>query len=97
MSEQLNIIARIVPKPAYYQAAREAICGIVKQTRAEPGCIEFRVNESPSSGAIYLYEEWRDEAAFHLHHTQPYTLAVMAAYAEWLDEAPEIIHLRPVA
>ncbi len=97
MSEQLNIIARIVPKAAFYQAARNAICGIVKQTRAEPGCIEFRVNECPSTGAIYLYEEWRDEAAFNFHHCQNYTRAVMAAYAEWLAEVPDIIHLRVAA
>lgn len=97
MSDQLNIIARIKPKPAFYDAARTAICGIVKQTRQESGCITFRVNECPATGAIYLYEEWRDEAAFNLHHCQPYTRAVMAAYAEWLEDVPEIIHLRIAA
>ena len=37
MIHQLNIIARIAPHPTHYNKAREAICEIIEQTRAEPG------------------------------------------------------------
>lgn len=96
MIDQLNIIARISPHPAHYEAARAAICDIIEQTRAEPGCMEFRLSENAQDRTLHLYEEWRDEAALAAHHEQPYTVAVFEAYENWLMQAPEIQHLRPV-
>jgi quinol monooxygenase YgiN len=96
MSEQLNVIARIAPHREHYSAARDAICSIVERTRAEPGCIEFRVSEDPAQGTLHLYEEWRDKGALAAHHAQAYTAAVFEAYREWLAEEPQILHLRPV-
>lgn len=96
MTDQLNIIARISPHPTHYYKARDAICGIIKQTRAEPGCMEFRLSENAQDGTLYLYEEWRDKAALASHHDQPYTQAVFEAYQDWLEEEPQILHLRPV-
>ena len=86
MIHQLNIIARIAPHPTHYNKAREAICEIIEQTRAEPGCMEFRLSENAQDGTLYLYEEWRDEAALASHHDQPYTRAVFEAYRDWLAE-----------
>jgi quinol monooxygenase YgiN len=96
MTVQLNIVARIAPRPEYREQAIAAICAIVKETRAESGCIAFKVNECQVSRDIILYEEWRDEAAFEFHHSQIYTLAVMKAYADWLLKDPEIVRLNPV-
>ena len=56
MIHQLNIIARIAPHPTHYNKAREAICEIIEQTRAEPGCMEFRLSENAQDGTLYLYE-----------------------------------------
>lgn len=96
MTDQLNVIARIAPHPAHYDEARDAICEIIEQTLAEPGCIEFRLSENTQDGTLHLYEEWRDEAALASHHDRPYTKAVFEAYREWLAEEPQILHLRPV-
>ena len=96
MTQALNIIARIVPHEQHYAAAREAICDIVDATRAEPGCVDFRLCEDADEQVLYLYEEWRDEAALAAHHRQPYTQAVFEAYRSWLAEDLDIRHLRPV-
>ena len=93
---QLNVIAKIVPRSEHFEEARSAICDIVDRTRAEAGCIEFRLSEDPQSGTLHLYEEWRDEAALAKHHAKPYTSSVFKAYESWLAEEPEILHLRPV-
>lgn len=53
MIHQLNIIARIAPHPTHYNKAREAICEIIEQTRAEPGCMEFRLSENAQDGTLY--------------------------------------------
>ena len=52
MIHQLNIIARIAPHPTHYNKAREAICEIIEQTRAEPGCMEFRLSENAQDGTL---------------------------------------------
>lgn len=86
MTTQLNVIARIIPKPEHFSQARNAIRDIVEHTLAERGCLEFRLSESVSDGTLHLYEEWRDDAALASHHQQPYTKAVFAAYRDWLAE-----------
>ena len=96
MTEQMNVIAQIRPYPAHYYDARNAICEIIERTRAEPGCIEFRLSEHAQDGTLHLYEEWRDEAALTAHHKQPYTKAVFEAYKDWLADEPRILCLRPV-
>jgi quinol monooxygenase YgiN len=96
MSSQLTVIARIEPHADHFDAARAAICNIIERTRAEPGCIEFRLSENTETGTLHLYEEWRDEAALETHHAQSYTQDVFEAYRQWLAEEPEILHLRPV-
>lgn len=94
--DRLNVIARIQPRTENLAAARNAICGIIDRTRAEPGCITFRLSENAEDGSLYLYEEWRDEAALMEHHQQPYTIAVFEAYKDWLAEEPQIVRLQLV-
>lgn len=97
MTRQLNLIARVTPQPRHRDAARAALCAIVPQTRAEPGCIEFRVSESEAEGCFYLYEEWINEEALESHYQQDYTRRVFASYDQWLAKPVEIHHLRPLA
>lgn len=98
MADEFNIVAHIRPHAVHVDAARDAICEIIRQTRAEPGCVEFRLSEDVEDGTLHLYEEWRDEAALASHHDQPHTKAVFEAHEEedWLAEELQIMHLRPV-
>ncbi len=96
MTAQLNVIARIKPHPEFLDAARRAILEIIEPTRAEAGCITFRLSEDEDSGTLHLYEEWRDAEALATHHEQAYTQGVFEAYKSWLSEEPKILHLRPV-
>ncbi len=86
MTNTLFGFAKIKPKTDNYDDARDAILGIVSETRAEPGCIEFTVLTDADQGHIFLYEEWQDEAALKEHHSKPYTKAVMDNYDNWLAE-----------
>ncbi|MEM8695688.1 MAG: putative quinol monooxygenase [Pseudomonadota bacterium] len=86
MSGTLFDFARIVPKPEYFEDASDAILAIVPDTREEAGCLQFTVLAEPDEGALYLFEEWQDEAALKTHHDKPYTRAVMDNYTDWLAE-----------
>ncbi|GIT90477.1 antibiotic biosynthesis monooxygenase [Jannaschia pagri] len=92
----LNIFARITPKPEFRSAAIDAVRGIIPATTAEPGCLRFELNVGTGEDpAIYLVERWTDEAALAAHYAMPYTAAVMENYADWLAEPAEIIHMHP--
>lgn len=69
---------------------------IMDVTRAEPGCVRFDLLTSPDQQTLYIDEIWADEAAFHFHHAQSYTIAVFKAYEAWLKQPPELIDLRAV-
>lgn len=97
MSEQLTLVARISPKPEYFEVARQAVLGIIRATRAEPGCIEFVLHkEREGGGQLYLYEVWASEGALAAHHDEPYTKAIFHSYREWLSEPVEIKMLRRI-
>lgn len=97
MSVRLHAIAKVIPHPEHFDDARSAILAIVDRTRAEPGCLEFRLNENTTDGSLHLYEEWADAAALSHHHAQPYTQHVFQCYEEWLIEPVELTALTPVA
>lgn len=90
MSDGLFVFAEITPKPEHLEEAREAILGILAETRAEPGCRSFTVLAPQEGGAICLFEEWEDQAALDTHYAQPYTARVFAAYQNWLAQPPVI-------
>ena len=46
---------------------------MVGHTRAEPGCITYRLHRSVEDpNALFLYEEYVDAAAFEAHRAAPY-------------------------
>lgn len=95
MSDRLCLLATITPKPAHFDAARDAILGILDATRAESGCHIFRLHADAAGARLFLYEEWTDQAALDAHYAQDYTRAVFAQYEDWLAQPPAITHLSP--
>lgn len=87
-------VAEVRVKPQHMDAACAAVLGIVSQTRAEPGCETFLVHRAADgSPRLFLYERWRDAAAFETHHAQDYTRAVYRRYETWLAEPPILTFL----
>ena len=97
MTNQLTVFARITPKPEHFDAARQAVLGIIGKTRAERGCRAFTLHDDREGGGrLYLYEVWDSEAALADHHDQPYTQAVFQSYQEWLAEPVELTMMRRI-
>ena len=99
MNKPYIVFARIVPKPEHYDAAKDAILGLIPMTLKEPGCRVFTLHEPGDNGdqALYLYEIFDDEDAFNFHHRQEYTKEVFKAYEDWLAQPVEIKKLRKVS
>lgn len=85
------VFATITPKPEYFAAAKDAILSILAETRQEAGCVQFDIHTDDEAIQIFLYEQWRDEAALQHHYQQAYTQAVFDEYIEWLAKPVEIV------
>ncbi len=97
MSKSLFIFAEIKPKPEHFHAVQQAIFGILKQTREEAGCLSFDLLEAPDKDALFLFEEWIDEASLNQHHEQPYTVNAANACKEWLAEPTRVVPMHRLA
>jgi quinol monooxygenase YgiN len=93
----LSVFATITPKPEHLSEAIAAVKGIMADTRAEEGCIQFDLHEGIETGRLHLYEVWADRDAFDTHHAQPYTQAVYKQYEAWLAAPVELTFMQPVA
>lgn len=96
MPTPLFIFAEITPKPEHFEDAKQAILGILPQTRSESGCRSFNLFDGPDQDTLYLFEEWRDQDALDRHHAQPYTAAVFKSYQDWLSHPPRILPMHPL-
>jgi quinol monooxygenase YgiN len=87
--------ATIPVKPEFLAVAKKAILDIMPQTLAEEGCETFslHIDYGESKSILYLYEIFRDEAAFNFHHAQAYTKRVFEHYKTWLDGDVQIKRL----
>ncbi|MCH2129308.1 MAG: antibiotic biosynthesis monooxygenase [Pirellulaceae bacterium] len=66
-------------------------------TRDEPGCFRFDLHQDPEvSNRFYLYEVYRDEAAFQAHLEQPHFLEWRSIVRPWFLGDPEKVLMKTV-
>jgi quinol monooxygenase YgiN len=77
-------------KPEHVESFRPAILSNAASSLAdEPGCFVFDVCESgapESAGEFFLFEVYKDEAAFQHHRTTPHFAKFDAASAPWIAD-----------
>jgi len=55
-------------KSGFEETVESALKEMTELTRSEPGCISYTAHRSPEEDNVFfLYECYRDEAAFHTH------------------------------
>jgi quinol monooxygenase YgiN len=62
-----------VVKPGTEDEAVEHFRRLIPASRAEPGCLQYvvhRVRDEPRT--FFIYEQYRDDAAFAAHQASPY-------------------------
>jgi quinol monooxygenase YgiN len=84
------VFAKITPNSDSFEKTKNAIMSIVTQTLNETGCVQFALHQSLDASTLYLYEEWVDQVALDLHLKQPYTLAVISHFSEWVSVPVEV-------
>jgi quinol monooxygenase YgiN len=75
-------------KEAFVEAMLEDARGSMKD---EPGCLRFDVvQDGTDPNRIWLYEVYKDEAAFQAHLQTPHFNQWRDTVEDWMDEGPPV-------
>jgi quinol monooxygenase YgiN len=68
MPDRLIIIAHFVARPGRIEAAATRLQAMIAPTRAEPGCVEYRLHQDMTNPAEFtFFEVFAGRAAWELH------------------------------
>ena len=91
------VFAELVAKPEHHANLRDALRGLVPLSLAEEGNDAYALHEAvDGASGMFLYERWRDEAAFETHLAASHTRLVFAHFDEWLTAPPRLTIVRDV-
>ncbi|HEY8090378.1 MAG TPA: putative quinol monooxygenase [Polyangiaceae bacterium] len=87
----LGLFAKVTVKPDLVERFWKHLLLDVEGSRAEPGCLRFDVlRDEKAANVFYLYEVYRDHAAYGRHQEAPYFKAFFAEAGDTLAAPPEI-------
>ena len=91
-----SIFVTINVKPEHVEAFKAASVGDAEgSTRDEPGCLRFDMHQDAENSArFYLYEVYRDEAAFQAHLETLHFIRWRDAVTSFFDGEPERIDMK---
>lgn len=86
------IVAPIQIKPGFKDRFIEEMIGDAKgSVNDEPGCLRFDViQDREDPNRIWLYEVYKDEAAFGEHEKAPHFIKWRDAVKDWRDDGPGV-------
>jgi quinol monooxygenase YgiN len=94
----LSLLPVFVAKPEHSTELLEQLKVLQRASRADPGCIAYRVfRDMDQADRFVLVEEWSDHAALEAHNAQPHVVRFVAAVGDLLVEPFEVRRLAPVS
>lgn len=72
---KLTIVATVKSLPGAEKKVQRELVGLVGATRAEEGCLEYRLHNSIENSATFLiYENWESRQLWENHMASPHFL-----------------------
>lgn len=91
MADKLTVIARMKAKQGAEEQLRQELMGLLPPTRAEEGCINYDLHQSPQDGSRFLFHEnWESEEHLKRHSQSEHIRSFRARAGELLDGPAEI-------
>ena len=91
MSEKVTVIAHIRAKPGNEREVKEALLGLCRPTRAEKGCINYDLHQSPSDPTLFLFHEnWASKSDLDAHSQSAHLQAWRKRSIELLAEPTKV-------
>jgi len=79
----LFVFATLQCKPEAFAAVRDAMLGMQRDSRAEPGCLQYQVlQEEGAAHVLHVVECYQDMAAVEAHRAS----AHYQAYRNWVAD-----------
>jgi quinol monooxygenase YgiN len=76
MNGKVTVIANIRAKPGMEHEVKKALLGLRGPTRAEKGCINYDLHQSPDDPALFLFHEnWASKSDLDAHSQSPHLQA----------------------
>lgn len=89
--KKVTVLAGFKAKPGKEDALKEAIVACVAPTRAEAGCINYDLHQSPDDKCKFiLYENWVSMKVLEEHLEMPYLVNLKAKVEELCSEPLDI-------
>lgn len=86
MSTEFICLATFTAKEKQCEKLKEILTSLVNETRKEPGCVRYTLNQSTENKNCFsVIEYYKDEAAFNYHSNQPYLLHLKEVLPELVD------------
>ena len=84
----ITITALIKSKKEHIQEIQNMLQHLVSETRNEKACLRYNVQKAEN--VFIFWEEWQDQAGFHLHMTQPHLQNFITNTADLVTEPIEV-------
>ena len=83
---QITIVCFIKAKQETVDIVKDRLLNLVKMTRRETGNVNYDLHVSDTDSSLFIiYENWKDQAAFDNHISQPYLKDFLAEQDELLE------------
>lgn len=81
--KSLRVIARIRARPDKVEEMRAMLTGLIRPTRAEPGCVSYELLHNLIEPTDFTFvEEWADDAALDSHFNTEHIRGALARFSE---------------
>lgn len=73
MSTPYTVLVILEAKPGKEKQLQAALEAVIKPSRMEAGCIEYRLHQDEENPAqFFFYENWKSKEILQQHTSQPY-------------------------
>ena len=94
----VTVVALLRAKKEQIDALRDELKGLIETTRAEPGCINYDLHESPDSPGLFMFHEnWTSKQHLEDHLARPHLKAFLEKADALLAEPVQITLWKKVA
>ncbi len=91
------VVARLVAREGKEEEVRSVLGGLLRPTRAEPGCIRYDLHVSRTDPRVFCFlEAWTTDEALDQHLDSEHLRSARERFDELLEEPPVIERFRRI-
>jgi quinol monooxygenase YgiN len=91
MAAEVMLVADVHGRVGLMSELRALLAELADASRAEPGCLDFRVLALDDPGELVLLSVWRDEASLRTHYESPHHRRYRAQVGPFLARPSDVV------